>query len=84
VTDEDVRAMRPPQHYPIVTSGDALGSAVVDKPVVYFVSDGGLSFDAWPRTRGLFGNALLADDFVLIIDLVRSRIGLMRSAVLLS
>jgi hypothetical protein len=53
-----------------------VGSAVRDKPVVYFASDGGLSFDALPGTRGLLGNALLADQFVLIIDLTRSRIGL--------
>jgi hypothetical protein len=52
-----------------------LGPAVRRRPTIWFTSDSRASFDAWPLTKGLFGNELLADQFVVVVDLPNGRFG---------
>jgi hypothetical protein len=51
-------------------------------PLVFFVNDARFTFDALPGTQGLLGNALFADEFVVILDLPGRRIGFAKSAAL--
>lgn len=58
------------------------GPVVAHAPSVYAVADGPFSFDRLPRTRGLIGNALFWAAFMLVLDLPRGRVGIVRSAAL--
>jgi hypothetical protein len=49
--------------------------------VVWFLRDGppGAALEQWPgRMDGIAGNLLFADRFLVIVDLGRARIGLVR------
>jgi hypothetical protein len=51
------------------------------KPMVWFLRDGpqGAALERWPwRVDGIAGNLLFADRFLLIVDLGRTRLGLVR------
>ncbi len=52
-----------------------VGPAVQRRPTIWFTSDSRVSFDAWPLTKGLFGNELFADQFVVVVDLPNGRFG---------
>jgi hypothetical protein len=57
------------------------GGVDLGKPVVWFLQDGppGAALERWPwRMDGIAGNLLFADRFVLIVDLGRGRLGLVR------
>jgi hypothetical protein len=53
-----------------------LGPGMWPRPVIWFTADPRLRFDAWPATTGLLGNELLAERFVVVVDVPRGRIGL--------
>ena len=52
-----------------------VGPAVRRRPTIWFTPDSRVSFDAWPQTKGLFGNELFADRFVVVVDLPNGRFG---------
>jgi hypothetical protein len=60
----------------------SVGAAALDQPLAFYLADGPrrLDFGTWgfPVT-GLFGNALFADRYLVIVDLPHARFGLVES-----
>jgi hypothetical protein len=57
------------------------GGVDLGKPVVWFLRDGppGAALERWPwRMDGIAGNLLFADRFLVIVDLGKKRLGLIR------
>lgn len=57
----------------------AIGPARRQRPVIWFTPDERVSFSVWPATKGLIGNELFKDGFVVVVDLPRGRFGIARS-----
>ena len=55
------------------------GTLHVTNPMVYFDSTGLIDFSQWPfKTDGLLGNALFYDEYLVIIDLIQNRFGILK------
>ena len=56
-----------------------VGPAMRRRPTIWFTADRRFSFDSWPSTKGLFGNELFVDQFVVVVDLPHGRFGVATS-----
>jgi hypothetical protein len=56
-----------------------VGPVLRRRPTIWFTPDRRFSFDAWPSTKGLFGNEFFADHFVVVVDLPNRRFGVATS-----
>ncbi len=62
-----------------MTGALRVGPVVRRRPTIWFTADRRFSFDSWPSTRGLFGNELFVDQFVVVVDLPHGRFGVATS-----
>jgi len=56
-----------------------VGPVTAKAPMVFFINDARFQVDRMPNTRGIIGNALIAADHAIVIDLPGRRIGFIRS-----
>ena len=62
-----------------MTGALKVGPVVREDPTIWFTPDSRFSFGAWPSTTGLCGNELFADQFVVVVDVPRGRVGIAAS-----
>ena len=56
-----------------------VGPATLTRPMVFVATTPGFSFSNFHQTRGVFGNPVFADAFIVLVDVPGQRLGLART-----